>query len=285
MKEKYTDFAGYESLKEKLKSDPLVKLQEHFNAELKPSPEAIEAAEKIFSRKDGINKEDTAVIIQAAIDAATADLAKKFVDMKAYAEFLEIKYKHPHWDSESRPTKETEPVPTSENKRMKDETTRLRQIQAAQDYDEMYIKAFRDEAKRRKEAARQSEWRITEAGEPPDAGWYLHLGSGSEPLLFNAAQLEKLEAIVEAHNKISGVGSTRSGEAVEAESRKDHTEPCNTALPSKLREIAEKAAVEIHWHHVQKPDAYGQEEAARTASIIERELRKLLPCPKPQKFS
>jgi len=49
-----------------------------------------------------------------------------------------------------------------------------------------------------------SEWRITEAGEPPDAGWYLHLGSDNPPMLFNAAQLGKLEAIVEAHNRKEG---------------------------------------------------------------------------------
>jgi hypothetical protein len=41
-------------------------------------------------------------------------------------------------------------------------------------------------------------------------------------------------------------------------------------MSDKLSEITKRAAAEIHWHHVQPPDAYGQEDAARTAKIITR---------------
>src|SRR5215469_1647528 len=66
-----------------------------------------------------------------------------------------------------------------------------------QDVEEMnnYVKQAAEKLQSRP-AQESKGWRITEAGEPPDAGWYLHLGCG-EPLLFNSAQLEKLEAISE----------------------------------------------------------------------------------------
>jgi len=264
MKEKYTDFAGYESLEKKLKSDPLVKLQEHFNAELKPSPEAIEAAEKMAEQLHVWYLEATRELdsenynpkaqkayndlteqqkeidryiarkVQAAIDAATEKWKREIKHlhvklMHAESRPAQDKQRTKHvtiesghdprlysdtyatplrihigdelvYDSESRPAQEVcyrgHPIIANG---LCNQGHQRSEVQG-QDMRQ------RDNATRQRDAAEadkmSEEWRITEAGEPPDAGWYLYLNIGEgEPLLFDSAQLGKLQAIVKAHNQ------------------------------------------------------------------------------------